>query len=270
MTEADGDSGLSIRELALRGLPLDSTLVIDNHVHLGPHAVFHTTNASAEGLVRTMDRIGIDQACVFSTLSVMNDMRRGNDMNLAAARTFPDRLLAYAVPDPNQDNVREELQRCLDLGARGFKFHTTLHDYPFDGPNYHPAFELADTYRLPLISHGVGTPETLRRIARTYPNAHFIVAHGGPAPSRPTGTTFPHVAREEPNVYLDLSSSVGKFGAFATLVEEIGPHKLIYGSDAPVICFTYQIGRVLFAPIAEEDKRMILGTNMAGLLATRR
>ena len=78
------------------------------------------------------------------------------------------------------------------------------------------------------------------------------------------------LAQQEPNVYLDLSSSVGKFGAFAALVNEIGSHKLIYGSDAPVICFTFQIGRVLFAPIAEGDKRMILGTNMAGLLATRR
>jgi hypothetical protein len=36
------------------------------------------------------------------------------------------------------------------------------------------------------------------------------------------------------------------------------------------MCPTHQIGRVLLAPIAEEDKRRILGSNLAALLETRR
>ena len=48
-----------------------------------------------------------------------------------------------------------------------------------------------------------------------------------------------------------------------------GARKLVYGSDMPVVCATYQIGRVLLAPIPEDDKRCILGGTLAALLATR-
>jgi hypothetical protein len=38
----------------------------------------------------------------------------------------------------------------------------------------------------------------------------------------------------------------------------------------PWFCATHEIGRVLLAPICEDDKRQILGGTLAGLLATRR
>jgi predicted TIM-barrel fold metal-dependent hydrolase len=222
-------------------------------------------------MVRMMDRIGIDQACVFSTLAITIDMRGGNDLSLAAAHAFPDRLFAYTVVDPNRsDDVQDELMRCFEAGSRGIKFHTQLANYPFDGPAHESAFVFAHEHRLPLISHGVGSPDILRRTARTYPDAHFIVAHAGAGGAGLSGDALLQVAVEEPNVYLDLCSSVGRFGAFARVVEQVGAAKLLYGSDAPWMCFTHQIGRVLLAPIAEEEKRAILGSNLAALLATRR
>jgi predicted TIM-barrel fold metal-dependent hydrolase len=260
-----------LRDRAVRGEPLDDILVIDNHCHLGPHGGFYQPNPSAGGLVRTMDRIGIDQACVFSTLAITIDMSSGNDLSLAAAREFPERLLAYAAPDPHQpERVRDELRRCLDLGARGIKLHTQFHDYPFDGPAYAPAFELADAHRLPLISHGVGSPETLRRVARSYPNSHLIVAHVGAGTSDTRQDGLLEVAATEPNVYVDTGTSTAPFGAFARVVEKVGPDKVLYGSDTPWMCFTHQIGRILLAMIPLDAKKRILGGNLARLLATRR
>jgi predicted TIM-barrel fold metal-dependent hydrolase len=262
------ESTLSLRDRALGGQRLDDLLVIDNHCHVGPHGGFWQPLNDAASMVRTMDRIGIDRACVFSTLAITIDARGGNDLSLAAAAAFPDRLMAYVVVDPNQpERVPDELQRCFDAGGRGIKFHTQLANYPFDGPGYEPAFAFAHEHRLPLISHGVGSPEILRRVARDYPDAHFIVAHAGAGIA---GDDLLRVAAEEPNVYLDLCSSVARFGAFAEVVRKVGAAKLLYGSDAPWMCFTHQIGRVLLAPIAEEEKRRILGSNVAALLATRR
>lgn len=262
-------TALSLAETALTGLPLTGVLVIDGHCHLGPHAGFFQPDNDAAALVRTMDRIGIDQACIFSTLAITSDMRGGNDLSLAAARAFPDRLLAYMVPDPNRpEELQDELQRCFDAGARGIKFHTGLHRYSFDGPAYAVGLAFADAHRLPLISHGVGSVDTLRRAARAYPGAHIIVAHAGAGGGG--NTAMLQVALEESNVYLDLASSVGAFGAFAEVVQTFGAAKLHYGSDFPWMCPTHQIGRVLLAPIAEEDKRRILGSNLATLLATRR
>lgn len=264
---------LSLRNRGRRGLPLDGVLVIDNHCHMRPMAEACQPDDGADGLIRTMDRIGIDQACVFSAIGINLDMRAGNELNLAAARAYPDRLLPYAAVDPHHaELVADELQRCFDGGMRGIKLHVQIADYPFDGPGYQPAFAFADDHRLPLISHGVGTAETLRRVARAHPNAHFIVAHvGGASPQRNASTAaLVQVTQEEPNVYLDLASSVGQFGAFEAMVAAVGAGKLLYGSDMPFMCDTHQIGRVLMASISDEDKRRILGTNMAALLATRR
>jgi len=259
----------SLRDAALAGRALNDVLVIDGHCHIGPHAGFFQPGNDAASFVRTLDRLGVDQACVFSTLAVTSDMRGGNDLSLAAARAFPDRILAYMAPDPNRvDELPDELQRCFDAGARGIKFHTQLHRYPFDGPAYALALAFADAHRLPLISHGVGTADTLRRTARTYPGAHLIVAHAGAGGGG--SDALLRVAVEEPNVYLDLASSVGSFGAFAEVVQRVGAAKLHYGSDFPWMCPTHQIGRVLLAPITEAEKRRILGSNLAGLLATRR
>jgi predicted TIM-barrel fold metal-dependent hydrolase len=219
-----------------------------------------------------MDRIGIAKACVFPTVGLYLDARDGNDQALAAARAYPGRVLPYAVVDPRWTAAacQAELERCWDAGIWGVKLHTQLSDYPFDGPGYQPVFRFVDRHRLPLISHGVGSPATLRRVARAHPGAHFVVAHAGAnPPDVASGDDLFAVAGEEPNVYLDLASSAGRFGALATAVARIGPGKLLYGSDMPWMCASYQIGRVLLAPLTEEDKRAVLGVTMTALLGTR-
>lgn len=266
-----GSKTMTIREAALRGEPLTDTFVVNNHSHLGQYYGFAQPAPDADSLVRTMDRVGIDQSCVFSSLAITADMREGNDLSLAAARQHPDRILAYGVPDPNlASHVRDELQRCVDAGVRGFKFHTSLHDYPFAGPAYVPAFELADKHRLPLISHGVDSPDVLRRIAQSYPNAHFIVAHAGAGRRHPEHDQTYTVAIEEPNVYLDTAGSVALYGIFTQLVAHVGAGRILYGDDFPWMCPTHQIGRILLAPISGDEKKEILGGTMQRLLSTRR
>ena len=129
IASATGSSTMTIREAALRGEPLTDTFVVNNHSHLGEYYGFAQPNPDADSLVRTMDRVGIDQSCVFSSLAITADMRAGNDMSLEAARQHPGRILAYAVPDPNlAKQVRDEMQRGIDAGVRGIKVHTGLHE----------------------------------------------------------------------------------------------------------------------------------------------
>ena len=116
----------------------------------------------------------------------------------------------------------------------------------------------------------VGSPGVLRQVARTYPGAHIVVAHAGAGGGGSQAAGLLRVAVEEPNVYLDTASSTAQFGAFAEVVKVVGARKLLYGSDTPWLCFSYQIGRVLLAPISDEEKALVLGGNLSALLATRR
>ena len=139
---------------------------------------------------------------------------------------------------------------------------------PSTAPAICPRSSSPTAHRLPLISHGVGTPDTLRRIARDYPGGHYIVAHaGGGSPSK--SGDLVQVAAEEPNVYLDTAASVGYLGDFTAMVQITGAEKILFGSDMPWTCATYQLGRVLLSPITDAEKRRILGENLAELFKTK-
>jgi hypothetical protein len=50
------------------------------------------------------------------------------------------------------------------------------------------------------------------------------------------------------------------------LTEKVGADKILFGSDMPFVNANAQIGKILYARISDEDKRKILGLNMANIL----
>ena len=50
-------------------------------------------------------------------------------------------------------------------------------------------------------------------------------------------------------------------------VKEIGADRIVWGSDAPCFSMSHQIGKMLFARIADTDKRKIIYDNAAALFA---
>ena len=260
----------SLREQGLDGTPLHGTVVIDNHCHIGPAPHFYQTFNDAEGMVRTMDRVGMDQACIFSSMAIYVRHARGERHQFGCRPAVSQAALGLR---PCRTPTRRSWSgtSCSAAWMRARWASSCIRapaNYPFDGPGYLPAFELAHAHRLPLISHGVGSPDTLRRIARDYPGGHYIVAHaGGGSPSK--SRDLVQVAAEEPNVYLDTAASVGYLGDFTEMVRITGANKILYGSDMPWTCATYQLGRVLLSPITDDAKRRILGENLAELFKTK-
>ena len=49
-------------------------------------------------------------------------------------------------------------------------------------------------------------------------------------------------------------------------VREVGADRILFGSDMPFVNANAQIGKILYAKIPDEDKRKILGLNMAELI----
>ena len=71
-------------------------------------------------------------------------------------------------------------------------------------------------------------------------------------------------------MYLDTAGSVAQFGIFTQLVKHVGAGRILYGDDFPWMCPTHQIGRILLAPITDDEKKQILGGTMQRLLSTRK
>jgi len=255
----------SLLETGRSGEAISGLEVIDMHGHLG--CTGHpTADSSAEGLVATMDRLGIATCFVAHMGCLSHRVSKGNDLVMEAVRRWPGRIMGYATVWPESAAAAEaEVLRCLDGGMTGIKLHDS-NGFAYDDPAYEPAYRIADERGLPVLFHTWGKPEEFEQIgakAKACPRASFILAHAGCANEE----GFVAAAREAENVWLDLCLSSCPRGAVERLVAALGAGKILWGSDAVFMNVPQQLGKVLGACIAEDDKIRLLSTNAKKVLS---
>ena len=177
--------------------------VVDGHVMLGQG---RDASLTAEELLATMDRLGIERALVSPAegyLPVRN--REGNELVAAAAASSGGRLLAYAVATPWLGaEALEELRRARDAGAVALKLDSALQ-----------GFDLLDGQAEPLVAFAVdsgwpvyvrtGTPPhalplQLAWLAARFPEGSFLLGKAGATDFSHDG---PATLAAAPNVYAD-------------------------------------------------------------------
>lgn len=249
--------------------PLTEDVVIDAHAHLGPYSLFYIPDPDAAAMVRVMDRCGVTRTILSSHLAIQADATKGNDATAAAVDAFPDRLAGYLVINPWQDPIAE-IERCAeDRRFVGIKLHPSLHQYPLSGPRYAPAFELAAATGRPVLTHTwenstYDRPSILGEVAARYPDVTILAGHAG---AMQTGFLEAiEVARTHPRVLLEICGSFNSGRQITQMVDELGPDKVVYGSDFPFIDLRISIGRVVFAELSEEHRRAVLGGTMQRIL----
>src|SRR5262245_9217212 len=108
---------------------------VDIHTHVGRY--FWGKELTVDGLLKLMDRHGIERACVLPLVSPESTVYpQTNDDALAAYRAHPDRIIPFCCVDPrtNSGNPKrvgrltlttmvDYLKRYQDLGAKGFGEH---------------------------------------------------------------------------------------------------------------------------------------------------
>lgn len=263
---------MNCKERAQLGLPLEECLVIDCHCHMGPWAAMHVPEGSPEGMLRSMNTLGIDIACPTAHAAIGPDYVLGNDLVMDAVRRYPERMIGYVTVNPNYpDEMEPELIRCFSQkGMAGIKCHPSLHGLSLEHPNYHPAYAYAEKRSCPVLFHvwGLSEVQKVERLARTYPHAKMILGHAGAEPAAMEYAL--ELACRLDNVWLDLAISRTLEGNVEWFVEKAGSKKILYGSDMPFFDPRPAIGRVAMARISEEEKRDILGRNAAHLFGVDR
>lgn len=246
--------------------------VFDVHGHLGRFQSKYHRDWSAEQMVSRMDEVGVERFAVSHFMAIGADYREGNTRIGAGVAAFPDRLVGYAVYNPNYESeMADEMARGFDeLGCSGIKLHCALHDTSTEDPRYRLAFQTAHDRNCPMLCHvnRGPSPAFLMDTLAAYPNAKFIYAHIGGG-TREELKPFLDVAHERPNLFFDLGYSKMARGTLAWLVEQAPPAQILYGSDHPVNGFPYQLGRVLYADIPNAVKRMILWDNAARIFGVQ-
>jgi uncharacterized protein len=250
--------------------PQRAVPVLDAHAHGGPYSLFHIPDHGPAAMVRVMDRCGVSRALLSSHLAIQLDATAGNAETAAAVEAFPDRFGGYLVVNPWQDPVAELSRWADDPRFVGIKLHPSLHAYPLTGSRYAPVWEYASRTGCPVLTHTAYGSDydnlwTLGRVADRYPRVSVLAGHAGI-----TWVGFDDaiaVARAAPNLVLEVCGSFISGDDIARMVDELGPDKVVYGSDFPFIDMRVSLGRVLFAPIGEAARADVLGGTMARLLA---
>lgn len=248
--------------LAGRGFP--DALVIDAHIHIGewPHATtFRNADEAVRQSVETMDAHGVDAICAQSGGYMWegHDYRLGNDFLIKICRRLPDRVIGFLHVNPNDSRkgILNELDRMYDAGFRCIKLINSYQEnYPGDGPNLMAVYEYAAKHRMLVFNHWWVNP-VIMRISRLFPEVDFVFAH--------YGNQHDAVLKARRNVHANIWG-MGSAGWLDRGIRAVGARKFSMGSDGFLNCLSVGIGPVVFAPISDADKRLILGLNIARLL----
>jgi len=245
----------------------ESCPVIDMHQHIGPGEGIYFPNAWPEDTIRTMDRCGVKMV-VFCSYQALIDSNENIKM-VDVVKKYPDRFRAYWGINPQYpERVEKEIDQFSKIeGFVGFKFLSDFHKYPLTGARYKPALKYAEKHKLLILMHTWGespydSPTLVEKIAGKYSGVEFLMAHSGYAEWEKSV----QVARDYPNVYLELTGVCPVNGVIDWMVRDAGSHKILFGTDGPWFDPHYGIGCVLFSRITDEDRHNILHRNAERLL----
>jgi len=171
-----------------------------------------------------------------------------NDYLFDVCRRHPEFLPAASI-HPARRDAMDELDRCLDLGARALKLLPNCHDIDCSDPRFDAFWERMAGAGLPLLAHTGGemtvpvanhayeNPEVLRRPLEI--GVKVIAAHcasGSGFPSKDYFDVLVAMMHEFPNLYADSSALNTPFRSKAlgrVLASDV-VERVLHGSDYPV------------------------------------
>ncbi|WP_287154246.1 amidohydrolase family protein [Candidatus Solincola tengchongensis] len=213
------------------------------------------SDTTGEKTVAAMDAAGVDKACIFAVdygllagepaVSIEDQ----NRMIAEAARRFPDRLIPFFTVDPRRPGALDLFRRGVEeWGMKGLKLHPTSGYFPHD-PVVYPFYEKCVEYGIPVLFHTGSQPAPMKfrfaqpihvdDVAADFPDLPIIMAHV----AHQLWEEALMVAGIKTNVYFDFSgwqiifnSHPEKFyRMLRTVLDEIGPWRVFFGTDGPYL-----------------------------------
>lgn len=252
---------MTILEAVKRGKTLENTYIVDAHMHICRVPKFFSRGSTLEEVIDAMDRVGVNIG-IISNLWNTGEYWLGYEEVIHAVERYPGRFAGYISPNPNYDSFLKDFYYCLDSCCfKGIKLHPIQNMLPFDHPLYCEVYGAAAKKAMPVLLHTWGTDDMhkMEVLAARFPDTTFIIGHSGGEVDALVKAA--DAASKFDNLYLDTACSYTWYGTLGMMVKKAGARKVLFGSDAVWNCTAAAIGRVAYADITEEDKKLILGEN---------
>lgn len=233
--------------------------------------------AEAAELIAEAARFGIEHlvalgdVLVYGRRPAAEQVREINDDTAWLVQTFPGKVSGFCYLNPvlGEREVWREVERCLGWGARGIKLEiaNNARDRCMQ-----PVMAAAQAHGLVVLQHAWSMtqirqrsyhtdPEDAALLAGRHPEVRIVMAHLTGCGIRGILAAKPH-----PNLFVDTSGAAPEAGILERAVDELGPERILYGSDVPVRDFRVAIARVTGSSLDAETRRRILFENARRLL----
>jgi uncharacterized protein len=176
-----------------------------------------------------------------------------NDYVLRIAHAYPDRLWPGVSINPQRRDAIEELDRCVEAGAKLVKVLPNTQGFDPANRRYLPFYRQLARHQIPILSHvgyefsligrdqSAGDPNKLR--VPLEEGVTVIAAHGcsnGLVAYEPYYRTLLDLVRRYANFFADVSSLTqpNRFGMLLRLRRHPEVHeRLLFGTDYPLAVF---------------------------------
>lgn len=239
---------------------------------------FRTVNPTVEGLLRDMDRVGIDRAWTgFLPAALVRDPGRANQRLAGLLQPHRDRLDPVPTVHPDLPRWEEDLDRAADRGAsavRAWPMHLGIAP---DGDGMQALVARAGTRGLVVVltvrfedvrqRHPRDVvpdlpPSAVRRLARVGPEVRILVTHAGREFIEEVH--FGLTGDESGRVCWDISWLWGPpFDELRRTIDHVGIERLVFGSGMPLRVPEVTVARLDLADLAPAERRAIEHDNVA-------
>ena len=236
--------------------------IIDVHVHYGESGSCRLGPCEADGMVHTMDRLGMDLACCCGN-SASADPYYLNENLAKGMDKYPDRLKGYVVANPHHPEMEPDAWFERSKNFIGLKILACVQgDVPVNDRRFDRYYEYADRHSLPVLIHAWCPWEVSQSmdVAGRYPNARFILAHAALTGSAAKQALIECMKHRE-NVVCDTAISDTYDGALEWIVDKVGADRVVYGSDFITFECSHIVGRVAMSRLSDDDKEKIFSRN---------
>ncbi len=221
---------------------------------------------SADQLLARLDSAYIEQAVVCPLKPPGYHLEAAND-HVAEACRRQTRFVGLARVDPHQgDRAVRELDRAFGaLGLRGLFLHPWEETFRINSPELDPLLTTCAAHDVPvLIATGypwVSEAAQVGDLARRHPGVSLVMTHGGQINISGLGQMDAfEVLRRSPNVRME-TSGVYRQDFILDVVSELGPERVLFGSNSPRMDARLEVERVRRADVSEDARQLMLEGN---------
>jgi len=186
---------------------------------------------------------------------------------LAEAVAREPRLVGLARVDPNQaQEAVQELERATkELGLKGLFLHPWEETFRINGPRDDPLLARCAELQIPVViasgNPWVSEAAQVGALPRRSANVTLVMTHGGQINISGLGQADAlGTLQRHPNVCME-TSGVYRQDFLEDVATQIGPERVLFGSNSPFMDIRLEVERVRWANLAEDSKMLILAGN---------